>query len=194
MRRNSQTLLRLINDFLDYSKIEAGHFTIERAPVDLLAVIQDVVGALEPQVQERGLDLKVELSPELPLVYAHRERLEQVLTNLLANAIKFTDRGTITVRATFDGERVRFSVIDTGIGIAPEQQHLIFREFHQIESEHTQRYPSTGLGLAISRRLMQMMGGTLEVESTPGVGSTFYGDLPAVRANLEEKEHGAASQ
>jgi signal transduction histidine kinase len=191
MRRNSQTLLRLINDILDFSKLESGRFTVDLSPVDLPAAIWDTVGALQPQVQERGLELKVELAAESPLVYANRERIEQVLTNLIANAIKFTNQGSITVRTTYDGERVRFSVTDTGVGIAPEQQHMVFQEFWQVENEHTQRYPGTGLGLSISRRLMEMMGGTLMVESTPGVGSTFYGEVPTVPAGLEEKEHGA---
>jgi len=192
MRRNSQTVLRLINDILDFSKMEAGRFAIDRAPVDLATVIQNVVGAMQPQVQERGLELKVEVAPDLPPVYANGDRLAQVLTNLLSNAIKFTDRGSITVRAMRDGDRVRFSVTDTGIGIAPEQQSALFQEFRQIENEHTRRYSGTGLGLAISRRLMHLMGGTLMVESTPGVGSIFYGDVPIVSENLEEK--GATSK
>jgi signal transduction histidine kinase/PAS domain-containing protein len=189
VRRNSQTLLRLINDILDFSKIEAGHFSVELSSVDLAAVIHDVAGALQPQIQERGLALMLDLA-ESPPVYANRERLEQVLTNLVANAIKFTDHGSITIRTTFDGQRAHFSVIDTGIGIAPEQQRKMFQEFWQVESEHTQRYPSTGLGLAISRRLMEMMGGTLTVESTPGVGSTFSGDVPAVSDSLQAQQRG----
>ena len=194
MRHSSQRLSRLINDILDFSKIEAGHSAIELSPVDLPAVIRDVVGAMQPLVQERGLELTVEIAPDLPQVYANRARLEQVLTNLLSNAIKFTDQGSITVRATHDGERVRFSVKDTGIGIAPEQQSMLFQEFQQIESDHTRRYGGTGLGLAISLRLMQMMGGTLTVESTPGVGSTFSGDIPVVPEGLQEKEQGADSK
>jgi signal transduction histidine kinase len=191
IRRNSHTVLRLINDILDFSKIEAGRLEIALGPVDLLSVIRDVVGAMQPQIQERQLGLKVEASADLPLAYANAERLAQVLTNLLSNAIKFTDRGSITVRAWLDGDRVRFSVADTGIGIAPEQQRMLFQEFRQIENEHTRRYSGSGLGLAISRRLMQMMGGTLTVESTPGRGSTFYGDVPFVMEHLNSNEKGA---
>jgi signal transduction histidine kinase len=193
MRRNSQTLLRLINDILNFSKIEAGRFTIDLAPVDLSTVIRDVVGAMQPQIQERGLALKVELAAEVPPVYGNRERLEQVLTNLLANAIKFTDQGSITVRTTYDGERVRFSVTDTGIGMTLEQQRIIFQEFHQIENKYQDRYPGTGLGLTISRRLMELMGGTITVESTLGSGSTFSGDVPIVPTTLQEKEYGTGS-
>jgi signal transduction histidine kinase len=194
MRRNGQTLLHLINDILDFSKMEAGRFTIDRSAVDLAAVIHDVVGAMQPLVQERGLILKIDIAAGLPLVYAHRERLGQVLTNLVANAIKFTDAGSIIVRATADAERVRFSVMDSGIGIAPEQQRVIFEEFQQIASENQGYYPGTGLGLPISKRLMALMDGTLTVESIPGVGSTFYGEVPIVSENLREQEHGATPQ
>src|SRR5207249_9061887 len=98
------------------------------------ALIQNVVGVMQPLITERGLALKLDLSADLPLVYGHRERLAQVLTNLLANAIKFKDEGSITVRTTVKGQRVRFSVTDTGIGIAPEEQRAVFEEFQQIAS------------------------------------------------------------
>jgi len=194
MRHSSSALLRLTNDILDFSKMAAGHLTIDLEPVDLAPLIRDVVGALQPQIQERGLALTVAIAPDLPQVQANSARLAQVLTNLIANAIKFTERGSITVRAMDDGERVRFSVADTGIGIAPEQQRLLFQEFRQIENEHTRRHSGTGLGLAISQQLMQLMGGTLTVESTPGVGSTFYGEMPIVPKSLQEKQHGVTSR
>jgi signal transduction histidine kinase/PAS domain-containing protein len=193
MQRNSHTLLRLVNDILNFSKIEAGRLTLELAPVDLPSVIRDVAGAMQPQVQERGLKLNVDLADDMPPAYANRERLEQVLTNLLANAIKFTNQGSITVRARYDGEHVRFSVADTGIGIPPEQQQLIFQEFRQVENEHQDRYPGTGLGLTISRRLMELMGGSLSVESRAGSGSTFSGDIPIVPETLRQKEQGGES-
>ena len=194
MRHSSFALLRLINDILDFSKMAAGHLTIDLEPVDLAPVIRDVVGALQPQIQERRLAVIVAIAPNLPQVQANRARLVQVLTNLIANAIKFTERGSITVRAMDDGERVRFSVADTGIGIAPEQQRILFQEFRQIENEHTRRHSGTGLGLAISQQLMHLMGGTLTVESTPGVGSTFYGEVPIVLKSLQEKEQGVTSR
>jgi signal transduction histidine kinase len=187
MRRNSQRLLLLINDILDFSKIEAGRFTIDLYPVVLPTVVENVVSMLQPQIQERGLDLKIELDPDAPLVYANSERLEQVLTNLLANAIKFTDEGSITVRTASDGTRLRCSVADTGIGIAPEQQRVLFQEFQQITNNHTRRSTGTGLGLAISRRLVELMGGTLTVESSLGAGSTFHCDLPLATEQLREQ-------
>jgi signal transduction histidine kinase len=194
MRHSSLALLRLINDILDFSKMAAGYLTIDLEPVDLARVIRDVVGALQPQILEHGLTVTVAIAPDLPQVQANSARLAQVLTNLIANAIKFTERGTITVRAMDDGERVRFSVADTGIGIAPEQQRILFQEFRQIEDEHTRRHSGTGLGLVISQQLMQLMGGTLTMESTPGLGSTFYGEVPIVAKSLHEKEHGVTSR
>jgi signal transduction histidine kinase len=194
MRRNGQTLLRLINDILDVAKLKAGRFTIECAPVDITAVIRDVASAMEPLIYERGLVLKLDLAQDVPLVYGQRERLAQVLTNLLANAIKFTDQGTITIRTVHEGQRVRFSVIDTGVGIAPAQQRAIFEEFQQLINSQQGRAPGTGLGLPISRHLMELMGGTLTVESTPGVGSTFSGAVPIAQEPLQAKAQGTMLQ
>jgi signal transduction histidine kinase len=192
MRYSSTVLLRLANDILDFSKIEAGNLAIELGPVDLALVIQTVVGTLQPQIRAGGLAVSVVIAPDLPHVHGNSARLAQVLTNLLANAIKFTEHGSITVRAVDNGESVRFSVEDTGIGIAPKQQGLLFQEFHQLKNEHMRHYAGSGLGLAISRQLMQLMGGTLVVESTPSVGSIFYGELPIVSKSLREKEQGGA--
>jgi signal transduction histidine kinase/PAS domain-containing protein len=188
VRRSSQKLMRLINDILDFSKIEAGRFTVECYPVDLPSVIEAVAGAMQPQILARGLELKVEVAPDAPLVSANTERLEQVLINLVANAIKFTDYGSITIRTSHDGERMRLSVADTGIGISPEQQRELFQEFQQFDNQHNRRGHGTGLGLAISRRLIELMGGSLSVESAPGAGSTFSCDLPLIAETLREKE------
>lgn len=191
IRHSSLTALRLVNDLLDISKIETGHFTVHVSEVDLGAVIREVAGAMQPQVAERGLELRIELAHNIPPVLADPERIEQVLINLVANAVKFTDQGSVTIGAALAGERVRFSVVDTGIGIAPEQQALLFQAFHQIDSPHTRRFSGTGLGLAISRRLMELMGGALDVTSAPGAGSTFYGDLQAATGQLRERARGA---
>jgi len=177
IRYSGQMLLRMINDILDFSKMEAGHFSVDCYPVDLATIVHSVAGTLQPQIHERGLTLTLQLAPNMPLVYANSTRLEQILTNLIANAIKFTEQGSITVQAESSEERVRFSVRDTGIGIAPGDLEQIFRPFHQIDNQLTRRFGGTGLGLAITKRLVELMDGTLLVESTSGSGSTFTCEL-----------------
>jgi signal transduction histidine kinase len=132
------------------------------------------------------------LPPELPPVSGDRERLGQVLANLLSNAIKFTQQGSITVEATRTGERVQFRVTDTGIGIPPDQQHRLFQIFAPIDQEGAQQMRGAGLGLAISRQLMELMGGTLTVMSTPGIGSTFIGEVPLASGQLRAQALGGA--
>jgi signal transduction histidine kinase len=188
MRVASLTLLRMINELLDFSRAEAGFLRVDLAAVDLLHVAANVVGQLRPQIAERGLDFALEIPPGLPLARGNQTRLDQVLTNLLGNAIKFTDRGHVIVRASRHGERVRLVVEDTGIGISPEHQELIFQEFGRVETPG-RRVGGTGLGLAISRRLVELMGGSLTVASVPGIGSTFTVELAAIeRPSLERPE------
>jgi signal transduction histidine kinase len=179
IRYSGQILLRMINDILDFSKMETGPFVIDQYAVDLPTVIRSVAGTLQPQIYARGLTLTLDLAPNLPLVYANSSRLEQIVTNLVANAIKFTDRGSITIRTSACDDRVRFSVQDTGIGIAPNDLKLIFQPFHQVDNQLTRRFGGTGLGLAISKRLVELMDGTLLVDSTPGEGTTFTCELRA---------------
>jgi signal transduction histidine kinase len=177
MRAASGTLLRLITDILDFSRMEAGQLKVDLCPVDALRSLTNVVGQLQPQIRERDLGLELDLAAQLPLVQANTARLEQVLTNLLSNAIKFTEAGMISVGAHASGDMLRISVRDTGIGIAAEDQEAIFQEFRRID-QADRHFGGAGLGLAISRRLIELMGGTIGVESTPGVGSTFFIDLP----------------
>ncbi|MBC8162484.1 MAG: PAS domain-containing protein [Roseiflexaceae bacterium] len=201
IQRGSHLLLRLINDILDFSKMESGHFVVDLYPVDLTLVVQMVVKAMHPQLYARGLIVTVEL-PALPVVQANSTHLEQIVTNLIANAIKFTDQGSVSIVAVVTGARVRLSVRDTGIGIEPEDQEYVFEAFRQIDTPLTRRYGGTGLGLAICKRLVTLMGGTISVESTPGVGSTFHVDLHAAafetlpeRASAsEEKARASASE
>ena len=173
VRHNGQVLLRMINDILDFSKMEAGYFSIDLYGVDLASVIRSVAGTMQPHIYERGLALSVVVQPDLPLVFANSSRLEQVLTNLIANAIKFTESGSITIEAEWSERDVRCSVRDTGIGILASDLKQIFQPFHQVDSQLTRRFGGAGLGLAITKRLVELMGGTLDVASTPGVGSTF---------------------
>lgn len=183
MRQSSTTLLRMINDILDFSRAEAGHLRVELQPVDLLRTAANVVGQLRPQIAERGLDFSFEIPPGLPLVQANPVRLEQVLTNLLSNAVKFTDAGSVTMRAWQHDNSVSVSIADTGIGVAPEHLKLIFQEFRRVETSG-RRVGGTGLGLAISRRLLALMGATIAIASTPGVGSTFTITLPMTQLGI----------
>jgi len=173
-------LLTLINDILDISKVEAGklELTPEAVPFEeLLSSMKMLFGA---QAQQKKLVFDVKLAPDTPPSFvSDRQRLEQILKNLLSNAIKFTDAGTVALHVSTDGAgNVRFQVQDTGIGIAEDQQHKIFDAFHQADGTTSRRYGGTGLGLSISRDLAALLGGSIELASTPGQGSTFTLVLP----------------
>ncbi|MGK5073163.1 response regulator [Janthinobacterium sp. ZB1P44] len=175
-------LLTLINDILDISKVEAGklELTPDAVPFDeLLSSMRMLFGA---QAQQKKLVFDVKVAPDTPPSFvSDRQRLEQILKNLLSNAIKFTDAGTVSLHVSADAAgQVRFQVQDTGIGIADDQQHKIFDAFHQADGTTSRRYGGTGLGLSISRDLAALLGGGIELASTPGQGSTFTLVLPAV--------------
>ncbi|HEU4816305.1 response regulator [Janthinobacterium sp.] len=175
-------LLTLINDILDMSKVEAGklELTPDAVPFDeLLSSMKMLFGA---QAQQKKLVFDVKVAPDTPPSFvSDRQRLEQILKNLLSNAIKFTDAGTVSLHVSADAAgQVRFQVQDSGIGIADDQQHKIFDAFHQADGTTSRRYGGTGLGLSISRDLAALLGGSIELSSTPGQGSTFTLVLPAV--------------
>ncbi|XOV90094.1 MAG: response regulator [Pseudomonadota bacterium] len=177
------SLLGIIDDILDLSKLEAGKLTLESTPIDLCLLVEESVESLAEQAQKKGLELIVDLPAGFrTLVRSDPVRLRQVLTNLVGNAIKFTELGEVVVRLTETevGSRrrqVQFEVIDTGIGIAPEQQGSIFDSFTQADGTTTRLYGGTGLGLAISQQIVELMGGSLRVESQPGTGSRFFFSL-----------------
>jgi two-component system sensor histidine kinase/response regulator len=179
VRSSSEALLMILNDILDYSKIEAEHLELETIPFDLAKVVHATASLLAVRAREKHLELLADVAPEVPrTVRGDPTRLRQVLTNLIGNAIKFTEQGevVVTVQATgaTDGRAgLRFSVRDTGIGIAPEHVQTVFKEFAQADSSMTRRYGGTGLGLAISQRLVRLMGGELQVASEVGRGSDF---------------------
>jgi len=185
---SSESLLDLINDILDYSKIEAGHIEVEHAPFVLSDVVVEPLEILSRQAVDKGLEVTYFLDPTLPeTVVGDRTRLKQVLLNLLSNAVKFTASGEISLevaRGSGDPGGVRFSVIDTGVGIPEDARSKLFQPFVQADSSVTRRFGGTGLGLAISRRLVELMGGALDVHSTVGQGSTFWFELslPAGRS------------
>jgi signal transduction histidine kinase/CheY-like chemotaxis protein len=178
VHKSGQSLLALINQILDLSKIEAGKMDLTVERVNLPAVINAVVESLRPLAQEKGLPIELDLPDELPALQVDSFRLKQILTNLLSNAIKFTSKGQIDVRAQPAGRMVRISVHDTGVGITPQAQKVIFDEFVQGDGSTTRRHGGTGLGLSIVRRLVEMHGGAIAVVSEPGMGSTFSFTMP----------------
>lgn len=173
-------LLALINDILDLSKIEAGHMELRIDQVRMSQLLDDLVRNFEPVARQKGLVFRTQVLPGCPdSLSSDRQRLEQVLKNLLSNALKFTDKGevTLSISRAPDG-RLAFAVTDTGIGIAEHQQRLVFEAFRQGESTSSRRYGGTGLGLSISRELTRLLGGEIHLASEPGRGSTFTVMLP----------------
>jgi len=184
VRSSSEALLMILNDILDYSKIEADHLELEAIPFDVSKVVHATASLLAVRARERHLELLAEVTPEVPrAVRGDPTRLRQVLMNLIGNAIKFTEQGEVVVSVTTalaadDVVQLRFAIRDTGIGIAPEHLGSVFREFTQADSTMTRRYGGTGLGLAISQRLVRLMGGEITVTSEVGRGSEFSFTLP----------------
>jgi CheY-like chemotaxis protein len=173
-------LLHLINDILDISKVEAGKLELLPEDLPLRRTVEGLGRTFEPLAKQKNLSFSVTVEPNVPAsIHTDRQRLEQVLKNLLSNAVKFTEQGAVSlhVGATDEGW-VQFSVSDSGIGIAPDQQERIFEAFHQADGTTSRRFGGTGLGLSISRDLTGLLGGTLVVASTPGEGSTFTLSLP----------------
>jgi len=178
LEANGRHLLGLINDVLDLSKIEAGQFTLSLDHYSLSDVVHGVVSAVEPLAAEKRLAFKAEVSPDLPTGHGDGRRLSQVLLNLVGNAIKFTDKGEVAIRAAAANGAFAVAVFDTGPGIAAVDQAKIFEEFQQADSSITRKKGGTGLGLSISKRIIEMHGGRIWVESEPGKGSTFCFTLP----------------
>lgn len=184
VQASSRHLLALINDVLDISKIEAGQLTVDCAPFDLAALVEHTVQATMPLAEQRGLYLRAVVAPEIGTVVGDKRRTEQILMNLLSNALKFTETGGVTVTCNSQDGMAVTAVRDTGIGIAASDLPRLFRPFEQIDTGLARKHEGTGLGLSISRRLVELMGGTIAVESESGVGSTFTFRLP--RGESEE--------
>jgi len=178
-----EVLMGLLNDVLDISKIEAGKMTLEAADLDLQPKLESLTRLWEPRARDKGVALRLEIAGDLPdRIRTDPLRLQQILFNLLSNAVKFTDEGSVVLTAERRGPTLCFEVADTGCGMAPDTIDRLFSGFEQAEAGTTRRYGGTGLGLTISRRLTELMGGTLTVESTPGRGSTFRLQLPYTEA------------
>ena len=180
VQRSGQNLLGIINDLLDFSKIEAGKLELENVDMDLRRTIEDIVDLLAERAHAKGLELACSI-PENLVTHVRGDplRLSQILTNLVGNAIKFTERGSVVIRLASVGESaqdvtMRFEVSDTGVGISPDAQSRIFEEFAQADGSTTRKHGGSGLGLAICKQLVEMMGGSIHVESALGTGSTFW--------------------
>jgi signal transduction histidine kinase/CheY-like chemotaxis protein len=184
IRNSSDALLTVINDILDFSKMEAGKLLIDSYPLDLCLLIEEVGAMLAPKAEEKEVDLLVQYPPGLPRHFTgDGGRIRQVITNLLGNAVKFTQRGEVLVAVKCSGQdgqaaQMQISVSDTGIGIPQEKIGSLFAKFSQADTSTTRRYGGTGLGLAISQQLSHLMGGSIQVESQVGQGSTFSFILP----------------
>ncbi|MDI7274601.1 MAG: ATP-binding protein [Anaerolineae bacterium] len=181
VHRNACHLQSLVNDVLDLARIEAAQMTILQEATDPRELVDEAVRAARSLVEVRGLELRVEVERDLPPLWVDAGRIRQVLFNLLANAARFTERGSVAVSVRRRGEEVLFSVADTGIGIAAEDLPHIFEEFRQLDGGTRRRHGGAGLGLAISRQFVELHGGRIWVESQPGQGSTFHFSLPIAR-------------
>jgi signal transduction histidine kinase len=178
LQANGKHLLGLINDVLDLSKIEAGQLTLSLDDYSLSDVVHGVVSAVEPLAAEKRLAFKAEVAADLPTGRGDERRLSQVLLNLVGNAIKFTDKGEVAIRASATNGAFTVALCDTGPGISVADQAKIFEEFQQADSSITRKKGGTGLGLSIAKRIIEMHGGRIWVESESGKGSTFYFRLP----------------
>jgi signal transduction histidine kinase/CheY-like chemotaxis protein len=180
IRMSGENLLTIINDILDFSKIESGKMELDQHTFLLREPMEDVMDLLALRARDKGLELMYWIDPSAPqALVSDSTRLKQILLNLGSNAIKFTDQGEVVFSVSYLGEeegkhRIQFSVQDTGIGIPEEKLHRLFQSFSQVDASTTRKYGGTGLGLAICKNLVQMMGGTIWVNSTPGLGTTFY--------------------
>jgi signal transduction histidine kinase len=175
---SAEHLLALINDILDLSKVEAGRMEVHAACFEVEPLIDLCLRTVEPLLKSERLRLVKEIEGSLPPLFTDQDKLKQILMNLLSNALKFTEVGTITVTARCRDEELVLSVADTGIGIPTEQLERVFEEFHQVDSSHTRQYSGTGLGLSISRHFAQLLGGDITLQSTVGAGSTFTVTVP----------------
>ncbi len=192
VQRSGEMLLGLLNDVLDVSKIESGRLELDVGEIDVGRLCQDVVDTFAPQLADIDVSLSLAISPcARGLCVGDSGRVRQVLINLISNAVKFTHRGSVDVKVDREGEVLTIYVTDTGIGIAPDQHQALFEKFTQADASTTRRYGGTGLGLSISRQLAQLMGGSIELESQLGRGSTFKVTLSLPRLGDEARSEGA---
>jgi PAS domain S-box-containing protein len=186
INKSAKSLLNIINDILDISKIEANKLTLEKSEFNLFSLIKDIAILFEYNISQKGLEFDINYSKDInPIFFCDSMRLSQIITNLLSNAIKFTNKGSIELTISkVRTNRYKFKVKDTGIGISKEQQEKLFKPFEQADSSTTKKYGGTGLGLVISKKLVELMNGNIYIDSTIGIGSTFIFEI-----DLEEREN-----
>lgn len=183
IRQSGESLLAILNDVLDLSKVEAGRLEIESIVFDLEATVRGAQETFAPQAAAKGVEFRLHVTPEAAGAYhGDPTRVRQILYNLLSNAVKFTEAGEVTLTVSWGAGALEIVVADSGIGIAPEHLHRLFGRFQQVDSSTTRRFGGSGLGLSICRELAELMGGSVEVQSSPGVGSRFIVILPLQRA------------
>jgi signal transduction histidine kinase len=187
VEKNGRHLLGLINDVLDLSKIEAGQLVLSLDDYSMKEVVHTVCTSVESLAAEKNLELKVAVSPEVAYGKGDHQRISQVFLNLVGNAIKFTEEGEVRIEATASNDNFVISVSDTGPGLSEADKEMIFEEFHQVDGSSTRKKGGTGLGLSIAKRIVEMHGGRIWVESTEGKGSTFWFTLP-VRVERQKEQ------
>ncbi|NJM46820.1 MAG: HAMP domain-containing histidine kinase [Alkalinema sp. RU_4_3] len=178
LTRETNRLRRLVNDLQELSKAEAGYLTIKASPIDLQPILRSLTDRFGDQIADSAICLKLDCPPCLPLALADPERTEQILVNLLGNALRYTEAGTVTLSATPQGKQLWIAVADTGKGIAPEDLPHVFERFWRSDRSRNRDSGGTGIGLSISKRLVELQQGTLEVTSVPNEGSTFRFSVP----------------
>jgi signal transduction histidine kinase len=186
VRTCGQQLLRLINDVLDLSKIEAGRMELSLTDYSVQEVVETARTSLRSLAAEKGLDFTADVQPDVPIAYGDGKRITQCLTNLVGNALKFTKEGRVAISARLEGDQVVYSVADTGIGIPADQFDHIFGEFRQVDASISREFGGTGLGLSITKTFVELHGGRMWVESEPGRGSTFHFAIPLRVAEATE--------
>jgi signal transduction histidine kinase len=188
IKQSSRNLLVILNDILDLSKIEAGKIDIQSIPMNLHEVVLNVSDLLRVKAEEKGLSLHTNLAADIPeYIYGDPTRLNQILLNLLGNAIKFTEKGAVSLSVSTDVDKLRFAIKDSGIGIPADQLDTIFNSFEQVNDSITRKHGGTGLGLNISKQLVELQNGRIWVESQENIGSTFFFELPLLPVEVDKK-------
>lgn len=183
IKQTSEALLKIINDILDMSKIEAGKLSLTFDSTDIRSVLSDVVLLLEDEISRKGISFSVSVADEIPpFIHSDTARIRQIVLNLLGNAIKFTDQGEVSIHVFPVGNMIQFEINDTGIGIEPEDMSKLFQNFNQLDSTASRHYQGSGLGLSIAKRLVEMLGGAINVTSQKGQGSQFSFTVPLINA------------